>query len=324
MLALDSYKNTILTYLNRHPDLGDPKSLYEPIDYLLNLGGKKLRSTLVLMTAKCFGADVQDALPAAACIEVFHNFTLMHDDIMDGASLRRNKPSVHIRWDVNTAILSGDAMLIQAYECLNEYEDELFVKLIKQLSETALKVCEGQRWDLDFEVQSDVTLHDYLKMIELKTAVLVGCALKMGALVGEAAADDAEKMYRFGTALGMAFQIQDDYLDTFGDPAIFGKKQGGDIIDNKKTILFHKAFSLGTAQQKENLTQWFASKSKNLEEKIKQVSEIFLASGAVKATLEMVEEYSNSAFEILESTSISAENKTLFRAFGASLIDRKI
>ena len=205
MLALDSYKNTILTYLNRHPDLGDPKSLYEPIDYLLNLGGKKLRSTLVLMTAKCFGADVQDALPAAACIEVFHNFTLMHDDIMDGASLRRNKPSVHIRWDVNTAILSGDAMLIQAYECLNEYEDELFVKLIKQLSETALKVCEGQRWDLDFEVQSDVTLHDYLKMIELKTAVLVGCALKMGALVGEAAADDAEKNVSFWNRSGNGF-----------------------------------------------------------------------------------------------------------------------
>ena len=211
-----------------------PHGLYAPIDYLLSLGGKRLRPVLVLMACEAFGKAPKAGLAAAKAVEIFHNFTLMHDDIMDKAAMRRGQQTVHQKWDVNTAILSGDAMLIQAYACLNEYPPEQFKALTQLLSKTALEVCEGQQHDVDFETSAAVSIAQYLEMIRLKTAVLVGCAMEMGARIGGADPAHAKQLYRFGEQLGIAFQLQDDYLDTFGDAATFGKRIGGDIAENKK------------------------------------------------------------------------------------------
>ena len=208
-----------------------------PINYILQLGGKRLRPVLTLMTADIFDADYKKALDAALSVEIFHNFSLVHDDIMDDAPLRRGQQTVHEKWDLNTGILSGDAMLIMAYQLFENYEPKTFQDLAKLFSKTALEVCEGQQYDVDFETRDDVTIPEYLKMIEYKTAVLVGAAMKMGAIVANASKSDQEDIYSFGRLLGIAFQLQDDYLDAFGDPKTFGKQVGGDIIENKKTYL---------------------------------------------------------------------------------------
>lgn len=299
-----------------------PRALYEPIDYLLALGGKRLRPVLVLMAYEAYANDVKKALPAAHAVEVFHNFTLMHDDIMDGASMRRGAETVHEKWDVNTAILSGDAMLIQAYECLNGYDSVLFHSLTKLLSKTALEVCEGQQYDVDFESRDDVTIEEYLEMIRLKTAVLVGCALQMGALVGGASEQDAQQFYRFGELLGIAFQLQDDYLDTFGDAATFGKRIGGDIVENKKTILVHLAYQNGSPSQRESLQKLFLETPKSETEKIAAVTQLFIETSANQATLAHVKNYTKKAFDALEKVQIADNVKQRFIAFGNWLMQR--
>src|SRR5210317_785149 len=245
------------------------------------------------MAAEDFGSQKKEALPAALAVEIFHNFTLMHDDIMDEAPLRRGADTVHQKWNLNTAILSGDAMMIQAYQALESYEAPLFGKLTRLLSKTAIEVCEGQQYDLDFESEQEVSQEQYLEMIRLKTAVLVGCALKMGAWIGGAQDDQAQLLYDFGELLGTAFQIQDDYLDAFGDPKVVGKQVGGDIIENKKTILFHLAMQKGTAEEQQALRQWFLPLKEKVseDEKIKAVKAIFTQTGALSSTLQLVEEY---------------------------------
>ena len=204
-----------------------PQNLYLPIQYLLDLGGKRIRPLLTLMAGEAYGVSAKDTIGAAMAVEVFHNFTLMHDDIMDKARIRRGKPTVHEKWDVNTAILSGDAMLIKAYQSLESYPTDVFQKLTRLLSKTAIEVCEGQQHDMDFETRPNTSEVEYLEMIRLKTAVLVGCALQMGAIIGGASEEDQQVIYDFGIQLGLAFQLQDDYLDTFGDQDTFGKKIGG-------------------------------------------------------------------------------------------------
>ena len=251
------YRDAFESGLKNYLDKKSPENLYEPIQYILNLGGKRIRPLLVLMSADLFGHKYKEAVSAALAIEIFHNFTLVHDDIMDSAELRRGSVTVHNKWNINTGIISGDVMLIKAYQALEDYENPLFSKLTKLLNKTALEVCEGQQYDIDFEEKVDVNQNNYLEMIRLKTAVLIGCALKMGALIADASQDDLEAIYEFGELLGIAFQIQDDYLDVYGDSISFGKKIGGDIIENKKTILFHYAMSNGSTNEKKELLKWY-------------------------------------------------------------------
>ena len=322
MEFLNAYQKHIADALTNANQAKSPQGLYAPIDYLLALGGKRLRPALVLMACEAFGKDPKKALPAAKAVEIFHNFTLMHDDIMDKAVVRRGAQTVHEKWDVNTAILSGDAMLVQAYECLNAYDATLFQSLTKLLSKTALEVCEGQQYDVDFESRRDVSIEEYLEMIRLKTAVLVGCALQMGAQIAGASDKDARQLYAFGEQLGIAFQLQDDYLDTFGDAASFGKRIGSDIVENKKTILVHLTTKNGTAAQREKLAAFLAETPKEELQKIAAVTQLYQEAGADTATLEQVQQYTQKAFEALEKVSLSPEMKQRFIAFGNGLMQR--
>ena len=253
-----------------------PKSLFTPIEYTLSLGGKRIRPALTLIACNIYKEDVNDAILPALSLEVFHNFTLLHDDLMDEADMRRNKPTVHKRWNANTAILSGDAMLIVAYRLISGSKPELLKELLDLFTDTALEICGGQQYDMGFETRSDVSETEYLEMIRLKTAVLLACGLKMGAIVGGASKADAEHLYQYGLNIGLAFQLKDDLLDVYGDPATFGKKIGGDILCNKKTFLLINAFRLSSERQKEKLHHWLESpQSGSPDKKIKAVREIY-------------------------------------------------
>jgi len=325
MLSIDSYRDVFTSYLQEKIQTKNPESLYEPITYILKLGGKRLRPVLTLMTAEIFGADHKEALNAALAVEVFHNFSLVHDDIMDDAPLRRGAETVHEKWNLNTGILSGDAMLIQAYQFFESYDNSTFRSLAQVFSKTALEVCEGQQYDVDFEVRNDVTEVEYLKMIEYKTAVLVGAAMKMGAIVAGASDKDTQKIYNFGRLLGIAFQLQDDYLDAFGDPETFGKQVGGDIIENKKTFLYLKAIEKGSTKDKEELVQLFANKTGvDIAAKIVFAKEVFVRSGAAELTKNAIEDYTELALQVLASISISEEKKQVLKDFGESLMYRTI
>jgi geranylgeranyl diphosphate synthase type II len=324
MLSIEKYQQEFIAYLEAYSTIKDPKNLYEPIDYILALGGKRLRPVLTLMTTDVFNGDYQEALNAALSIEVFHNFSLVHDDIMDDAPLRRGHKTVHEKWDVNTGILSGDAMLIMAYQLFENYDANTFQALAKLFSKTALEVCEGQQYDVDFETRNDVTIPEYLKMIEYKTAVLVGAAMKMGAIVAGASKEDQHSIYEFGKNLGIAFQLQDDYLDAFGDPKTFGKQVGGDIIENKKTYLYLKALEFSNDNDKEKLAQLFASHPQNTDSKIKEAKAFFIASGSAEETKQAIKNYTSNAFKVLETLNISEEKKMLLQAFGNNLMNRTV
>ena len=299
-----------------------PKSLYDPIDYILKIGGKRIRPYLVLLAAESFGGDYQKALGAALSVECFHNFTLMHDDIMDSANLRRGNETVHLKWDTNQSILSGDALLIYSYNLLQVYEPTIYKKLNNVLNNVALQVCEGQQLDLDFEHKSDVSFEDYINMIKLKTAVLVGAALKMGAIISEANDKDLINIYKFGVNLGIAFQLQDDYLDTFGNEELVGKSIGGDIIENKKTALFHLSLLNANKQQANDLIALFNNSSS--ENKVINTTKIFKETKADIKTLELVEDYTNLALQSINGLSISNESKQIFIDFSNSLLERKL
>ena len=322
MKAIEHYQQQFVAHLEHYNTTRTPKNLYDPIQYILKLGGKRLRPTLTLMTTDCFDGTISDALNAALAIEVFHNFSLIHDDIMDKAPLRRGQQTVHEKWDLNTGILSGDAMLILAYQLFESYEAIQFQQLTTLFSKTALEVCEGQQYDVDFETRFDVTIPDYIKMIEYKTAVLVGAAMQMGAIVASASIEDQKKVYDFGKNLGIAFQLQDDYLDAFGDPKLFGKQVGGDIIENKKTYLFLKAMELGTETCKTNLKHLFSEESNSSDQKVAQVLTLFEESGAAHATKTAIEDYTKQAFHVLEQLHIEASKKQRLKAFGSQLMNR--
>lgn len=324
MHAISQYQQFFISYLERQSITKEPRNLYEPISYILGLGGKRMRPVLTLMTAEVFNADYKKALPAAMAVEVFHNFSLVHDDIMDDAPLRRGEQTVHEKWDVNSGILSGDAMLILAYQYFEQYEPVIFMDLAKLFSKTALEVCEGQQWDVDFEVRDDVTIPEYLKMIEYKTAVLVAAAMKMGAIIAETSVENADLIYEFGLNLGLAFQLQDDYLDAFGDPKTFGKQVGGDIIENKKTYLYLKAIGLSNRDQASKLMEVFSSRVDYNTDKINWVKAVFNNSGASKATQQAIEDYTLKAFVTLEKMNIEEDKKAILRTFGENLMSRKV
>lgn len=324
MLDLEAYKTTFLSYMEARLPEKEPRNLYEPIEYILRLGGKRLRPVLVLMSADIFGGGREKAMDAALAIEIFHNFSLVHDDIMDDAPLRRGKQTVHEKWNINTGILSGDAMLINAYQLFENYSAEHFKPLAKLFTKTAIEVCEGQQYDVDFEERDDVTIEEYLKMIEYKTAVLVGAALKMGAIVSNASDDAQDKIYEFGRLLGVAFQIQDDYLDTFGDQAVFGKQIGGDIIENKKTYLYLKALKLSDDSSADQLRHLYTIAPEDPSSKIETAKQIFEDSGAKQATTERIQTFTEEAFRHLEHMEVSEQGKRYLKEFGTNLMNRKM
>jgi geranylgeranyl diphosphate synthase, type II len=324
MHAIHQYQEFFINYLETQKINKEPKNLYDPITYILSLGGKRMRPVLTLLATEIFESDYKKALPAAMAVEVFHNFSLVHDDIMDDAPLRRGHQTVHEKWDINTGILSGDAMLILAYQYFEQYEPIVFKDLAKLFSKTALEVCEGQQWDVDFETCKDVTIPEYLKMIEYKTAVLVAAAMKMGAIIANTSTENANLIYDFGLHLGLAFQLQDDYLDAFGDPETFGKQVGGDIIENKKTYLYLKALEFSSDENTIQLQSLFETKLKDNSIKIENVKTIFNESGASKATQEAIEGYTMKAFETLEKMTISEEKKNILKNFGKNLMGRTV
>ena len=324
MHDISQYQDFFIEYLNKQDIHKEPTNLYQPIEYILGLGGKRMRPVLTLMAAEVFNTDYKVALPAAMAVEVFHNFSLVHDDIMDDAPLRRGQVTVHEKWNLNTGILSGDTMLILAYQYFEQYEPAIFRDLAKLFSKTALEVCEGQQWDVDFETRKDVTVPEYLKMIEYKTAVLVAAAMKMGAIVAKTSEKEADAIYDFGLNLGLAFQLQDDFLDAFGDPETFGKQVGGDIIENKKTYLYLKALEFSSPEKASELQKLFSLQLDDNSEKIETAKTIFNESGASKATQEAIEMYTFKAFETLEKMDINAEKKDILRTFGENLMGRKV
>ena len=324
MRTISEYQDLISRHFESIKYQKEPNNLYEPIRYILSLGGKRLRPVLTLMATEVFDVDCQKALAAATAVEVFHNFSLIHDDIMDDAPLRRGNETVHEKWNINTGILSGDAMLILAYQYFEAYEPKIFQELAKLFSKTALEVCEGQQYDVDFETRDDVTIPEYLKMIEYKTAVLVASAMKMGAIVAETTEENKNLIYDFGLNLGLAFQLQDDYLDAFGNPETFGKQVGGDIIENKKTYLYLKAMEFASANEKEQLLHLFSFQSSENTDKINSVKGIFNQTGASAATQKAIENFTFKALETLAKMNIGNDKKAILKAFAENLMSRNV
>ena len=275
MLQIQQYRKEFEKYLNAYTPPKTPQNLYNPVSYFLSLEGKRIRPILTLLSCDLFDGNYKDSLDAALAVEVFHNFSLVHDDIMDEAPLRRGNQTVHQKWDLSTAILSGDVMLILAYQLFENYNKNIFVALAKLFSKTAVEVCEGQQLDIDFSKLNDINSTKYLNMIELKTAVLIGASMKMGAIVAKASDNEQENIYEFGKNLGIAFQIQDDFLDTFGDEKKFGKVIGGDIIENKKTLLYVKSMEIFTEQDKTELTKLYSSTHLDESKKIEEVKKLY-------------------------------------------------
>lgn len=324
MQIIETYQKVFLEYLEQFAKEKEPKRLYQPINYILKLGGKRLRPVLTLIATDIFNEDYKKALNAALAVEVFHNFSLVHDDIMDAAPLRRGQETVHEKWNLNTGILSGDAMLIIAYQLFENYEANMFQSLAKLFSKTALQVCEGQQNDIDFETRNDVTIIEYLTMIEYKTAVLIAAAMQIGAIVANASKENQNSIYEFGKNLGIAFQLQDDYLDVFGNPESFGKQVGGDIIENKKTYLYLKTFEFSNEDEKLQLQDLFSIQSNDNANKIEKVKQLFITSGGAEATKNAIKEYTEKAFSVLEILNISEEKKFVLRQFGEHLMNRKV
>jgi|TARA_B110000467_G_scaffold5850_1_gene5242 geranylgeranyl diphosphate synthase type II len=322
VLLIKLYADLINESLKKLSFSKTPESLYDPIKYILEIGGKRIRPYLVLMSTSVFGADPKLSLNAALSVECFHNFTLMHDDIMDSAPLRRGNETVHLKWDINQSILSGDALLIYSYKLLEDYNPIVFKKLNTVLNTTALQVCEGQQFDIDFEKNPEVTFENYINMIKLKTAVLVGASLQMGAIIAEANENDLQKIYDFGVNLGIAFQLQDDYLDTFGEESLVGKSIGGDILENKKTVLFHLCLLNANKDQSKSLKTLYSQK--NSIDKVAKVTQIFKTTKADIDNLKLVENYTNLALNSLNHLSISNEKKDELIEFSNSLLDRKL
>ena len=324
MLSLSQYHQMFADHLEKHTVNAVPKNLYAPVNYILSLEGKRIRPILTLIGTDIFSGPPKKALDAALAGEIFHNFSLVHDDIMDSATLRRGNTTVHQKWDSSTAILSGDVMLILAYQIFENYEANIFVPMTTLFSKTAIKVCEGQQLDIDFEKKQEISLDEYLLMITYKTAELIGAAMKMGAIIANATMVEQEKIYEFGKNLGIAFQLQDDYLDCFGNENDFGKKIGGDIIEKKKTFLYIKTLELLSGDEKSNFISLYNSPHDNPKEKTTLVKEIYSKCNIGNEVAVEIQKHTNNAFQILESLKLTKEKSEFLHNFGNSLTQRKI
>jgi geranylgeranyl diphosphate synthase type II len=300
----------------------EPKALYDPIAYTLNLGGKRIRPALLMLANDLFGGNDEDALNSALAIEVFHNFTLVHDDIMDKAPLRRGSQTVYKKWNTNIAILSGDVMLIQAIQLLSKNNHTSLHQVLNIFNNSAVQVCEGQQYDMDFETSLNVSIDDYLKMIELKTAVLLGCSLKIGAIIGNANSEDANHIYEFGKNLGIAFQLMDDVLDLYGDPKKVGKRVGGDVIANKKTYLLLKAQELASGKTKKDLEFCLSSTILDDFSKVEKVKTIFNTLNIKELAIGEMNLFYNTAISHIDSIDAPKEKKEVFENFAKSLMNR--
>jgi geranylgeranyl diphosphate synthase type II len=301
----------------------EPLQLYQPISYTLDLGGKRLRPVLVLMSCDIFGGDIGKAIYPAMGVEIFHNFTLLHDDIMDNAPLRRGNKTVHQKWNANTAILSGDTMFVIAYEYVAKTDPKLLPRVLDLFNDTARKVCEGQQFDMNFETKLDVSIPDYMLMIRLKTAVLIACSLKLGAMIAGAGNPEAENIYELGIELGLAFQLQDDYLDAFGDTSKFGKAIGGDIATNKKTFLFLKAFELAKAETLTHLNNYFSDTNIALHDKTEGILKIYRQLKIDEITRLEIELHHTKAMEILKSFNFTPETTSELIALMQEMLGRE-
>jgi len=298
-----------------------PSNLYDPLRYFMQLGGKRMRPILTLLGAELFGEKKENAINAALSVETFHNFSLIHDDIMDEAPLRRNQSTVHEKWNQNIAILSGDVLFVKAFQLLAKHDSKHLSYLLDLFNKTALEVCEGQQMDMDFETRTDVSIDEYIEMIRLKTSVLLGCALEMGAIIANASENDKRHLYEFGQNIGIAFQIQDDILDLYADPEKFGKQVGGDVISNKKTLLNLKAIELASSTQKEQLTQ--LSLSVDFDNKIKVTTEIYNAIGARAACEVVMQKHYEIALKALDAIEVAASQKIPLIKLAESLMQRE-
>ena len=322
MMSDTELKQLFETYLADQIFDKEPVNLYAPIKYTLENGGKRVRALLVLLSAKSFGADIQSALPAAAAIEIFHNFTLLHDDIMDQAPIRRGKPTVHQKWDENTAILSGDTMLVWAYKMLEAYDGNIYKKLNSLLNKTAIEVCEGQQMDMDFESRQNVTIDEYIEMIRLKTAVLLGAALQFGGIIAQASEADLQNIADFGIKLGLAFQIQDDYLDTFGNKDTFGKRIGGDILDRKKTFLYIMAMQQANIDDQQYLQNLYVDKILPDAQLIAETIAIFKKYHIDEIARDKIAFYTKASLEALNRTNLPDKEKLFWQKFAHNLMHR--
>ncbi|MFT6855949.1 MAG: geranylgeranyl diphosphate synthase type II [Cyclobacteriaceae bacterium] len=300
----------------------EPANLYDPISYILSLGGKRLRPTLVLLGYNLFKRDFESVLRPALAVEVFHNFTLMHDDIMDEAPLRRGKPTVHEKWNSTVGILSGDTMLVKAYDLLLEVDDQYFKESVRLFNKTAVEVCEGQQIDMNFESRDDVSVSEYINMIRLKTAVLLGFSLQYGALLGGASEEERAHLYEVGVNMGLGFQLMDDLLDVYADQAKFGKQVGGDIVSNKKTFLLIEALELASDQQKVALNDWLNKREFDNAEKVQGVTAIYDELNIKELTTEKMNHYFDMAFEQIKALDVDKEALQLLRQFAGNLMRR--
>ena len=310
-------------YLDHLPYDRKPLSLYEPVRYVLSLGGKRIRPVLMLLSYNMFKDDPESILSSACALETYHNYTLLHDDLMDNADLRRGHETVHRRWDANTAILSGDSMLVLAYERMQQCRPEKLAEMLALFTETALEIGEGQQYDMDFEHRTDVSEAEYIEMIRLKTSVLLACATKMGAILADAPEQDAEALYKFGEQMGLAFQLQDDFLDVYGDTRVFGKAIGGDITSNKKTFMLINALNLANEQQRKELLHWVTAENFDRDEKVKAVTRLYNEIGIDRLAQERIAYYFGESRKYLEAVNLPDERKEYLRSYTEEMMHRQ-
>ena len=300
-----------------------PSGLYDPVKYVLSMGGKRIRPVLMLLSYGLFKDDVESVLMPACALETYHNYTLLHDDLMDNADMRRGNETVHRKWDANTAILSGDSMLVLAYERMAKCNPVYLSDVLHMFTETALEIGEGQQYDMEFETRNDVTEDEYIEMIRLKTSVLLACAQKIGAILAGASKQDQDNLYKFGEQIGLAFQLQDDYLDVYGDPKVFGKKVGGDIICNKKTYMLINAYNRADAEQRRELQHWMEAETFNSDEKVAAVTAIYNKVGVDKLAIEKIAYYFEESKKYLDAVQVSDERKAELRLYAQKMMHRK-
>ena len=323
MMNSNEILHLINEYLDSIPYDRKPEGLYEPIKYVLSLGGKRIRPTLMLLAYNLFRDDPKTILPSACALETYHNYTLLHDDLMDNADLRRGHMTVHKRWDANTAILSGDSMLVLAFQQMAQCRHDKLSQILDLFTRTALEIGEGQQYDMEFESRNDVTEDEYIEMIRRKTSVLLACATKMGAILADAPEQDAENLYRFGEKVGLAFQLQDDYLDVYGDPKVFGKAIGGDIACNKKTYMLINALALADTKQRKVLTDWLDMPAADPQEKIAAVTEIYNEIGINRMAENKIRAFFQEGLLFLEKVNVEADRKQELLAYTREMMKRE-
>ncbi len=322
MMSAEEILKLINDQLDRLSAEREPRNLYEPIAYVLSLGGKRIRPVLMMLAYQLYQDRPEDILMPACAIETYHNYTLLHDDLMDQADLRRGHQTVHRRWDANTAILSGDSMLVLSYQRMLQCRNDKLKEVVGLFTETALEIGEGQQYDMDFEHRNDVTEEEYIEMIRLKTSVLLACSLKIGAILADAPAEDADNLYRFGEQIGLAFQLQDDYLDVYGDVKVFGKVIGGDIISNKKTYMLINAFNRANDEQRVELTRWMQLKTFDKQQKIDAVTALYNAIGVDRLAKEKMEWYFEQSKKYLASVNVPQERKAELTVYAQKMMNR--